>query len=58
MGKKSYERHVYESEDDKILTWDITQKSTENRIHTTKGKWRENIYETILCIGWILLSFS
>ena len=37
MGKKSYERRVYESVDDRSLSLDVSQKSTENRIYTTKG---------------------
>ena len=31
-GKKSFERRVYELVDDKSLSWDISQKSTQNRI--------------------------
>ena len=30
MEKNSYERYVYESVDDKSLSWDISQKSMEN----------------------------
>ena len=37
MGKIYYERRVYESVDNKIMSWDISQKSTENRIHAAKG---------------------
>ena len=37
MEKTSYERRVYESVDDKILSWDISQKRTEMGIHATKG---------------------
>ena len=37
MGKNYYERRVYESVEDKSLSWDISQKLTENRIHATKG---------------------
>ena len=33
----SYEYCVYESVDDKSLSWDISYKSTGNRIHATKG---------------------
>ena len=35
--KISCERRVYESEDDKSLSWYISQKSTINGIHGTKG---------------------
>ena len=37
MEKLSYERCVYESVDDKSLSWDRSQKWTENRIHAAKG---------------------
>ena len=37
MERISYERRVYESVDDKNLTWDISQKSTEKRIREAKG---------------------
>ena len=37
MEKISYELCVYESVDDKSPSWDISQKSTENSIHTAKG---------------------
>ena len=37
MGEKSYERRVYESVDDKSLSWNISEKSTKNRIHAAKG---------------------
>ena len=36
MEKNSYERRVYESVDDKSLSSDISQKSTENRIHAAE----------------------
>ena len=36
MGKISYERGIYESVDDQSLSWDISQKSTENKIHAAK----------------------
>ena len=29
---------VYESVDDKSLSWDISQKSTENRTHVAKSQ--------------------
>ena len=37
MEKNSNERRVYESVDDKSLSCDISQKSTENGIHAEKG---------------------
>ena len=36
MEKTSYERRVYESVRDKSLSYDVSQKSTENGIHATK----------------------
>ena len=36
MEKNSYEHHVYESVDEKSLSWVISPKSPENRIQTTK----------------------
>ena len=33
----SYENRVYESVDDKCLSWDTSQKSMKNRIHATKS---------------------
>ena len=36
MDEISYERRVYESVDDKSLFRDVSQKSTENRIHAAK----------------------
>ena len=38
MEKISYERRVYESVDDRSLSWVISQKSTENIIQAAKGK--------------------
>ena len=38
MEKKiSYERRVYESVDDKSLSWDASKKSTGKIIHVKKG---------------------
>ena len=37
IEKISYDRRVYESVHDKSLSRVITQKSTDNRIHATKG---------------------
>ena len=37
LKKKSYERCIYESVDEKRLYWDISQKSMKNRIHAAKG---------------------
>ena len=36
MDEISYERRVHESVDDKSLFRDVSQKSTENRIHAAK----------------------
>ena len=36
-GKHSYEHLVYESVDDKSLSWEIYQKSTKNILHEIKG---------------------
>ena len=36
-GKMSYEGRIYESVDDKSLSWDLSQKSSENGIHAEKG---------------------
>ena len=30
---------IYKSVDNKSLSWDISQKPTENRIHARKGEW-------------------
>ena len=35
-GKISFERRVYESQDDNSLSWDISQKSTETKIYAAK----------------------
>ena len=37
MEKSSYERHVYESVDDKSLSWDISQKIDKKQISCNKG---------------------
>ena len=37
MEKNCYERCVYQWVHDKNLSWDISQKSMEKRIHTTKN---------------------
>ena len=39
MEKSSYEHRVYESVYGRYehISWDISQLSTENRIHATKG---------------------
>ena len=37
MEEISYMRRDYESVNDKSLPYDISQKSSENRIHATKG---------------------
>ena len=36
MDKISCERCVYDSEDERILFWVLSQKSTENRIQAAK----------------------
>ena len=36
MDKISYERLVYQLVNDKSLSWDIFQKSTENKIHAAE----------------------
>ena len=51
MGIISYDRSVYELVDDKRLPWDISQKSTENRISAAKG------YVIIVILRVILIIF-
>ena len=48
MDKISYERRVCESVDDKNLSWDISQKSTEYRIHAIKDYFLHQFFQTLL----------